>query len=141
MINHLQEGPPRPALAAEAVTGRRILVVDDHLDNATSLAMLLEMSGNATEAVYDGCEAVERAATYRPDIVLLDLGLPGMSGYDACRAMRQHSWGRDMTIVAVSGWGQDEDRRKSSDAGFDGHLVKPVHFAQLNQLLLSLPQR
>ena len=141
----LVEGPdgerrPDP-VKREHVTGRRILVVDDNPDTASSLAMLLEMSGNTTETMNDGVRALAAAASFKPEIVLLDLGLPGMSGYDACRAIRREPWGRDIVIVAVSGWGQEEDRRKSREAGFDAHLVKPVEFAALMELLGSLGAR
>ena len=120
------------------VSGRRILVVDDNPDTAESLALLLEMSGNATQTAHDALTALEKAASYRPDTVLMDLGLPGMSGFDACRTMREQPWGKELVIVAVSGWGQEEDRRKSREAGFDAHLVKPVDYATLRELLTKV---
>ena len=132
-------GPAQTAPVKDAeITGHRILVVDDNADTAESLSMLLEMSGNTTQSANDAREAIAKASAFRPGIVLLDLGLPGMSGYDACRAMRREDWGNDIVIVAVSGWGQEEDRRKSSAAGFDGHLVKPVEYGALLQLLASI---
>src|SRR6185369_10182003 len=118
-----------------AATGRRILVVDDNIDSAESLAMLLEMSGNQTETAHDGLEAIEKTVQYRPDVVLLDIGLPTMNGYDTCRAIRGLAPGGDIFIVAMTGWGQEEDRRKSKDAGFDAHLVKPVEYGELINLL------
>ncbi|MFP5287775.1 MAG: response regulator, partial [Thermoanaerobaculia bacterium] len=118
--------------------GHRVLVVDDNEDSANSLAVLLELDGNEVETAYDGAEAVEKAEAFRPDVVILDIGLPKMNGYDACRALRARPWARDTVIVALTGWGQEEDRRKSSEAGFDRHLVKPVDPAALFDLLRSL---
>ena len=114
---------------------RRILVVDDNQDSASSLAMLLKLSGNDTAMAHDGEEAVERAEVYQPNVILLDLGLPKRNGYDACRIIRQQPWGRDILMIALTGWGQEEDRRKSKEAGFDGHLVKPVSLDELVKLL------
>jgi CheY-like chemotaxis protein len=130
-----EEPPPRKA--AE-ISGRRILVVDDNPHTADSLAMLLELSGNATKTANDGPQALQAAAGFAPQVVLLDLGLPGMSGYDVCRAMRRESWGNGIVIVALSGWGQEDARRKSRDAGFDAHLVKPVEYGALAELLAAL---
>lgn len=128
--------PPRPATP---VTGRRILVVDDNHDSAESLAMLLKSTGNETHTAYDGHAAVEAAATLRPDIVLLDIGLPKLNGYDAARRIREQPWGKGLLLVALTGWGQEHDRQMSKDAGFDDHLVKPVEYASLEKLLATLP--
>ena len=117
---------------------RRILVVDDNRDSADSLAMLLTLTGNVTHIAYDGIEAVEAAAAFRPDVVLLDIGLPKLNGYDACRKIREQPWNTGMVLIALTGWGQDEDRRKSQEAGFDGHLVKPVELDILMKLLAEL---
>ena len=136
----ISESPVRAAPVPE-LKDRRILVVDDNPDTAESLAMLLQMAGNTTVAANDGAQALEKAAAFRPHIVLLDLGLPGMSGYDACRALRAQPGGRDIAIVAVSGWGQEEDRRKSREVGFDAHLVKPVEYPKLVELLAFLARR
>jgi len=110
----------------KAATARRVLVVDDNRDVAESLALLLRATGHDVEVAHDGLEAVEAAARYAPDVVLLDIGMPRQDGYAACRRIREHRWGQDMRIVALTGWGQDDDRRKIEEAGFDGHLVKPV---------------
>jgi signal transduction histidine kinase len=104
----------------------RILVVDDNQDAARSLSMVLKLTGHEVETVYDGQEALEAAAKLKPDVVLLDIGLPKVNGYEACRQIREQEWGRQMKIIAVTGWGQEEDRHKTKDAGFDSHLVKPV---------------
>ena len=138
-VQSQEEHPREPSLEPQQNTkGRRVLVVDDNADAATSLAMLLKMSGNVTETANDGMQAVQRTATYRPEIILLDIGLPRMSGYDVCRAIRQKPWGKDIMIVAMTGWGQDEDRRRSKEAGFNGHLVKPVEYYVLMKMLNDL---
>ncbi len=122
-------------------TALRILVVDDNHDGALTLAMLLQSTGNVTFTGHDGLEAVALAGEHRPDVVLLDIGLPKMNGYDAARAIRREAWSRPMTLIAVTGWGQDEDRRKSAEAGFDHHLVKPVDPGALMRLLSELRPR
>jgi len=98
----------------------------------------LNLTGHKTHIAHDGLEAVEAAATFRPEVILLDIGLPKLNGYEACRQIRQQPWGKDIVIVALTGWGQDEDRRKSQEAGFDGHLIKPVEHAVLTKLLAEL---
>ena len=132
--------PPEPIVSEPTTTsGHRILVVDDNLDAAASLAMLLKLTGNETHTAHDGLEAVEAVANFRPEIVLLDIGLPKLNGYEACRRIREQPWGQNIVIVALTGWGQDEDREKSRDAGFDSHMVKPLDFAALTKLLAELP--
>jgi CheY-like chemotaxis protein/anti-sigma regulatory factor (Ser/Thr protein kinase) len=126
---------------ATTTTSRRILVVDDNRVSAVSLAKLLQMTGNETCTAHDGVAAVEAAATFQPEVVLLDIGLPKLNGYEAARKIRDQSWGKSMVLIAVTGWGQDEDRQKSRDAGFNGHIVKPVDHAELMNLLASLSER
>lgn len=133
--------PPQPPPARifrepTLTRARHILVVDDNRDSATSLAMLLKLTGNVTHTAYDGLEAVEAAATFRPDVVLLDIGLPKLNGYEACRRIREQPWGKDMVLIALTGWGQEEDRQQSREAGFNSHLVKPVDLDALRELLL-----
>jgi PAS domain S-box-containing protein len=123
---------------AAAVTQRRILVVDDNPDAALSMAMVLKLMGCQTRIAIDGREALEAAAAFRPNVVLLDIGMPKMNGYEACRRIRQEPWGRDVVIVAVSGWGQVEDRRRSHEAGFDYHMIKPLNHQALMELLTGL---
>jgi PAS domain S-box-containing protein len=113
----------------------RILVVDDLRDTADSLAMILQTMGHDTRTAYDGVEAVQTAATFQPNIILLDIGLPKMNGYEAARQIRNEPWGADVTLVALTGWGQEEDKRRSLDAGFDHHLTKPVEASALEKLL------
>ena len=119
----------------------KILVVDDNRDAAESLSTLLQLKGHEVRRAYDGENALQLAEEYRPQLVLLDLGMPKMNGYEACRRIRGHAWGAQMTLIAVTGWGQEDDRRKSSDAGFDGHLVKPVEPATLEELSMHLHAR
>jgi CheY-like chemotaxis protein len=116
---------------------RRILVVDDNEDTAASLAMLLRADGHTVEIAHDGQGAVEAAAAFRPNTVLLDIGLPGMSGIEACRAIRAQPGAGTMQIAALTGWGQEEDQRRSREAGFDAHLVKPVERSALLALLAA----
>jgi PAS domain S-box-containing protein len=123
---------------ARPTTRRRVLVVDDNVDVADSLAKMLDLMGNEVRTARDGLEAVAAAAAYRPDLILMDLGMPRMNGYDACRRIREQPWGKGILIVAVTGWGQDEDRRRSREAGFNHHLVKPVRHAELEKLLGEL---
>lgn len=135
LIDPSQTKPTAARDEAPVVTERRILIVDDNRDSAASLAMLLNSGGNTTRQAYDGLEALEVAEQFRPDVVLLDIGLPKLNGFEVCRLIRAQEWGTDMTIVAVSGWGQDEDRRKSREVGFDHHMVKPVDYYTLIKLL------
>jgi two-component system CheB/CheR fusion protein len=135
-----QPGVERPK-APDAPTptmNHRILIVDDNRDAAASLDTLLKITGNETKTAHDGLAAVEAAATFRPDVVLLDIGLPKLNGYDVCRRIREQPWGQNMVLVALTGWGLDEDRRQSKEAGFDHHMVKPVDFAALMSLLAEL---
>jgi PAS domain S-box-containing protein len=131
--------PVTPAPAT--IAARRILVVDDNNDAANSLAALLKLGGHETRTAYDGLEAVEAAATFRPELVLLDIGLPKLNGYEVARRMRSQLEGQDTVLVALTGWGQAHDRQKSKDAGFDEHLIKPVDHYTLMTLLSRLPPR
>jgi CheY-like chemotaxis protein len=114
---------------------RRIVVADDNRDAVDSLALMLEIMGHEVCTVNDGQEAVEVVETFRPDVALLDIGMPGLNGYEAARLIRQQPWSRGMVLIAVTGWAQDEDRRRSHEAGFDKHMVKPVDPQALMNLL------
>jgi signal transduction histidine kinase len=132
--------PFAPARATSAVDqsprrSRRILVVDDLPANAMSMSLLLRRLGHDVESAGTGEAALEAAERLRPEIVLLDLGLPDLDGFEVCRRLRSRDWGRLSTIVAVTGWGQDADRLRGKEAGFDAHLVKPVDYAELTKLL------
>jgi two-component system CheB/CheR fusion protein len=115
--------------------GRRIMIVDDNADAAESLSLLLEHMGHRVRVAYDGEQALVQAAADPPEIVLLDIGLPGLNGYEVARRMRQQEWGRPLTLIALTGWGQEEDRRRSQEAGFNAHIVKPVEPARLGKVL------
>jgi len=118
-----------------ATTLLRILVVDDNRDSASSLATLLKRLGHTVALAHDGQEAVEVASTFQPDVVLLDIGLPKLNGYEAAPLIRQKCPYRKLVLVALTGWGQQEDRRRSEEAGFDAHMVKPVDFKKLTELI------
>jgi PAS domain S-box-containing protein len=135
LIVQPQAETSQPISELGKTSARRILVVDDNTDAASSLARLLEITGNETQTAHDGLQALEAAEKFRPDVVLLDIGLPRLNGYDACRHIREQPWSKGMVLVALTGWGQDEDRRKSEEAGFDYHLIKPVDYAVLMKLL------
>jgi len=139
VVEPLKRLVPEPTVSEPATTtARRILVVDDNRDSAMSLGELLELTGHETCIAYDGLEAVKAATTFRPDMVLLDIGLPKLNGYEVCRKLREQPWGKGIVVIALTGWGQDEDRNKSKAAGFDAHLLKPVDHAVLRKLLAEL---
>jgi PAS domain S-box-containing protein len=117
---------------------RRILIVDDNRDGADSLARILKLLGNRVQTAYDGIDAIQTAEGFQPDVVLLDIGLPKMDGHKVCRYIREQPWGQNMTLIAVTGWGQDEDKRRSLEAGFNFHLVKPIDPSELDKLLDDL---
>jgi PAS domain S-box-containing protein len=121
--------------AGAAAKPMRILVVDDNDDAAGTLALLLGLMGHETRTATNGVEALEVAEVFHPDVALLDLGMPKLNGYDTARRMRQKPWGREMLILALSGWGQEADRVKTRSAGFDHHLVKPVDVAEIQRLV------
>jgi PAS domain S-box-containing protein len=137
----LPAGPPQPAENAARDARRRVLVVDDNRDGAESLAEMLRLLGNEVFTAHDGLEAVEAAGQLRPDLVLMDVGMPRLNGLDATRRIREQPWGRAMTVIALTGWGQEADRALSREAGCDGHLVKPVGLAELQQLLAGASTR
>jgi CheY-like chemotaxis protein len=122
-------------------TRRRILVVDDNRDSATSMAMMLSLLGNEVRTAHDGNEAVEAAGVFRPQVILMDVGMPRLNGLDATRRIREQPWGRAAFIIALTGWGQEGDRARSQEAGCDGHLVKPVSLSDLERLLGELTGR
>ncbi len=114
---------------------RRILVVDDNIDAAESLAMLLSMQGHDVLTAHDGLEALGQIPRFRPDVVMMDLGMPRLDGLEAARRLRALREGRDIQLIALTGWGQDSDRERSREAGFDAHLVKPIDPGALTELL------
>lgn len=129
------DAPVEAVREQASVAQRRILVVDDYEDAADTLAAMLGLMGHETATARDGIEAVEKAASFRPEVVLLDIGLPGMNGYEVALRIRAQLWGRKTVLVALTGWGQDEDKRRAEAAGFDVHLTKPVDPEVLQGLL------
>ena len=121
--------------ARQPLSKHRILVVDDNTDSATSLAMILGRLGHEVRTAHDGLEAVQAAAAFHPDVVLLDIGLPKLNGYDAAKRMREQLVDHKMAIIALSGWGQERDRQRALEAGFDHHLTKPVEYDTLREAL------
>ena len=117
---------------------RRILVVDDNRDSAGSMAMMLQLLGSAVCTAHDGLEAVEMAERFRPQVILMDIGMPKLNGYEATKRIRERPWGRDVAIIALTGWGQEVDRAHSTAAGCNAHLVKPVNLPDLEKLLVEL---
>jgi PAS domain S-box-containing protein len=132
-----QEARPAEAPHADEAGkgGPNVLVVDDNIDSADSLATMLDLMGCQTQVAHDGLEAVKSAQAFQPDLIMLDIGLPLLTGHEVARQIRAHPWGQTMVLVALTGWGQEEDRRKSRDAGFNHHMVKPVDVAALSELL------
>jgi CheY-like chemotaxis protein len=131
------DGQPRRAQKSDRSTPvrRRILVVDDNVDAAESLALLLQVKGHDVEVAHDGPTAIKTAEVYRPDVVLLDIGLPRMDGYQVARKIREQSWGSNALVVALTGYGREEDRQRSAAAGFNAHLVKPADLQSLSELM------
>ena len=136
------QAAPNPAnskpAAARPMVKYRILIADDLRDNADSLALLLQAMGNEVAVAYGGAEAVRVVESFAPDVVFLDLGMPEVDGYEACRRIRAHAWGRDVVIVALTGWGEKNYRRRTNEAGFDHHIVKPLDTNTLEGLLANL---
>jgi CheY-like chemotaxis protein len=128
--------PPAPLTATMT---RRILVADDNRDALESLARLLTLGGHEIHTSVDGVQALEAATREHPELVLLDIGMPGMNGYEVARRIRARPWGREATLVAITGWGQETDRQRSREAAFDSHCVKPLDPQYLFTLLDSLP--
>jgi CheY-like chemotaxis protein len=134
--------PPRAAASAPALRAlQRILVVDDNRDSANTLGALLETVGADVRIAYDGPGALEAIGTFRPSVVLLDLGMPGMDGYEVARRIRAHPGADDTTLIALTGWGEPSDRRRTELAGFHHHLVKPVDLDTMRAVLRRIADR
>ncbi len=127
--------PSLPESGTALATAQRILVVDDNVDAAMMLERLLQLNGKQTRIAHSGLEALELAERFRPHLILLDIGLPKLNGYEVCRRIRQQPWGKDMVVIALTGWGQEEDRKRSREAGFNAHFVKPLERAALMRVL------
>jgi CheY-like chemotaxis protein len=130
-------GAPQLTSGATAASPRKILIADDNADAAKALAALIRLAGHDVQWVTDGEAAVEAAARFTPDAAVLDLGMPRLNGFDVARRIRQQPWGRTMLLIAVTGWAKDEDRKRTKEAGFDAHLVKPASPAALLELLTT----
>jgi CheY-like chemotaxis protein/two-component sensor histidine kinase len=131
-------GPATPdASNGHAPDKCRVLVVDDNVDALKSLSRMVELLGSEVRRAHDGLQAIEMAREFKPDIVLMDIGMPRLNGYDAARRIRQEPWGQELTLIATTGWGQDADRQRTADAGFDQHLVKPIDLSKLREVLAA----
>jgi CheY-like chemotaxis protein len=127
-------------LLSDQLGGHRVLIVDDNVDAAETLGMQVRILGaNEVRTALSGEVALQTAPAFRPDIVLLDLGMPEMDGYEVARRIRQEPWGKDVMLVAVTGWGQEEHRQRTKEAGFDRHLTKPADPADIESLLAHSP--
>lgn len=133
----MQASGPATARALATLRGTRVLIVDDNRDAADVMGLLIEQLGGQIKVAYDGESAIAAAKVFRPEVVLLDLGMPGLSGYETCRRLREEH-GAGIAIAALSGWGQEQDKARTAQAGFDAHLVKPPAPEELQQLLLTL---
>ncbi|MGH7871582.1 MAG: ATP-binding protein, partial [Candidatus Binatia bacterium] len=118
--------------------GRRVLVADDFPESAATLARLLRQDGNEVQIAQDGIEAFEGAEKFRPDVVVLDIAMPKLNGYEVARKIREQAWGEDMVLIALTGWGQKQDRQRTQEAGFDAHLTKPVNYEAIMEILVKL---
>jgi CheY-like chemotaxis protein/two-component sensor histidine kinase len=138
---HAQDIDELPTTSQASGHSMRILVVDDNHDGAKTLSMILKLSGNDVHTVFDGESALAAVRENLFDVVLLDIGLPGMNGHEVCRGIRQMPHGDQMVIIAQTGWSQDSDRRKTKEAGFDHHLTKPIDLKVLASLLTEIQNR
>jgi CheY-like chemotaxis protein len=130
-----QPGQRSSCEAQDSTLGLRILVIDDNQDSADSLAMMLELMGHEVRSANDGLAGLETAQEFRPEVMFLDILMPRLSGYDLARSIREQQWGKQVLLVALSGWGRDDDQRRVREAGFNHHLVKPVDFDAILALL------
>ena len=135
----------RDATPPKSAKRCRVLVVDDNVDSVDSLAMLLRMMGHEVETASDGASGLEKAAAFRPDVAILDIGLPKVNGYELAKQIREQQWSANVVLVALTGWGQEQHRRRSEESGFNYHLTKPVEFDVLQEILAAadhgLPER
>jgi signal transduction histidine kinase/CheY-like chemotaxis protein len=130
----------RPAAddTPRSLVSRRVLVVDDNVDSAGSLALLLRLNGHLVETAHDGAEALAAAERFQPDAILLDLGMPGLNGYEVCERIRTRPWAKGVLVIAQTGWGQAQDRARTHEAGFDAHLTKPIDPVVVQDMLIRL---
>ncbi len=133
-----READPTPALPAEVAVTKRVLIADDNLDAAESLQLWLQLAGHQVAIAANGTQALRVAETFLPEVALLDLGMPDLSGFDVARGIRSAPWGRGIVLIALTGWGQEEDRRRTAEAGFDHHLTKPIPPDTIEELIRTL---
>jgi CheY-like chemotaxis protein len=126
--------------AQGSTSSLRILVIDDNQDSADSLAMMLELLGHEVRSATDGLAGLETARVFRPEVMFLDIFMPRLSGYDLARSIREQQWGKDVSLIALSGWGRDDNQRQVREAGFNHHLVKPVDLDAMLALLSDVAQ-
>jgi CheY-like chemotaxis protein len=139
VVTSIADAPGAPKESLSVGHGPlRVLVVDDHVDGATSMCRLLRVLGYEACQASDGLEGLAAAAELRPDVVLLDIAMPKLNGYEVARRLRAEEWGKHILLIAVTGWGQESDKQRASDAGFDFHLTKPVDVAELTRALSSV---
>ncbi len=137
----VEEDNTDPNLAIENQESLRVLVVDDNVDAVTTLAMLVQAAGHDVRKAYHGSAVLEAALDYRPNLVLLDIGLPGLTGYEVAQQLRQQPALQNTVLVAMTGYGQESDRQRSREAGFDYHLVKPAAFGKVLEILAIITER
>ena len=138
--NHMADANITAGAVKRPPKSFRILVVDDNHDSALSQAMMLSIMGHETRTAHDGESAVACAESFLPEVVLLDIGLPKLNGYEVAQRIREQPWGASMFLIAVTGWGQEEDRQRSTEVGLNVHMVKPVEPAALEKILFDLAQ-
>ena len=138
IVVHATHPKKLPTAEVKQLRKFRVLVVDDNRDAAKMLAMIVRLSGHTVEVAHDGLDALSAAEAFRPDVVLMDIGMPRMNGYEAARRLRTEPWGNNVMLIALTGWGQEDDRQRTREAGFDRHLVKPVESAELRSILAEL---
>jgi CheY-like chemotaxis protein len=126
---------PDPDVSPSAESGHRVIVADDNRDAADALAMLLELSGHEVRVAHGGRAALSLAQTFRPDVAILDIGMPDLSGYDVAAQLRREPWGGAIVLIALTGWGRDDERQRATAAGFDQHMTKPVDPEKLEAFL------
>jgi CheY-like chemotaxis protein len=131
------KAPASDAVATTDAVRQKVLVADDNHDAAESIAMILELAGHEVRVANSGQAALSLAQLFRPDTVVLDIGMPDLSGYQVAQRLRQEPWGKDIQLIALTGWGQDSDRRRALESGFDEHLSKPVEPESLEALINS----
>ena len=131
---------PSSSVLQPPTASRRILVVDDNQDAADSLGTLLQQQGHKVAVAYGGEEGVAKARQWRPDLIFLDLGMPRLDGIEAAKLLRSLSGGERIALVALTGWGQEQDQQRTRDAGFNWHLVKPIDMKDLNRIVSSVPE-